>query len=84
VCDASILCNRPSPTHGDAVHLNKLTAHVTDKPLSLTYPQLDEASLRIAAYAEYPGSPQTPAHRHHQGHLIAATDASGRFALLHW
>jgi len=51
-CDASILCNRPAPTHADAVHLNKLTAHVSDNPLSLTYPRLDEASLRIAAYAD--------------------------------
>jgi len=83
-CDASLPCNKPTPTHGDAINLNKLTAFTRDNPLPLTYPRLDDSTLRIAAYADYSGSPQTPAHRHHQGHPIVATDASHLFALLHW
>jgi len=83
-CDASLLCNRPAPALGDAVDLNRLTAYINDNPLSRVYPRLEEASLRISAYAGYSGSPQTPAHRHHQGYLVAATDDSGRLAPLHW
>lgn len=82
-CDVSLLCNKPRPTHGDAVLINKVTEFVQDNPLSLQYPPLDDPTLRISAYADYSGSPQTPAHRHHQGHLIVLTDASHRFAPLH-
>jgi len=82
-CDAFLLCNRPAPTLGNAVHLNKLTAYISDNPLSLVYPRLEEAPLPISAYAESSGSPQTPAYRHHQGHLVVATDDTGRLAPLH-
>jgi len=83
-CDASLLCNRPSPTHGDAVNLNRETALINDNPLSLVDPRLDESTLSVAAYADYSGSPKTPAHRHHQGHIVAAVDDTGRFAPLQW
>lgn len=83
-CDASMLCNSLALTHADAVHLNKLTTHVRDNPLTLVYPILDTATLRILAFSDYSGSPETPARRHHQGHLIVLTDASHRFAPLHW
>jgi len=66
-CDAFLLCNRPAPTLGDAVHLNKLTAYSNDHPLSLVYPRPEEASLRISAFVEYSGSPQTPDYRHQGG-----------------
>jgi len=82
-CDAFLLCNRLSPTLGDAVHLNRLTAYISDNPLSLVYPRLKEAPLHISAYADSSGSPQTPAYRHHQGHLVVATVDTGRFAPFH-
>lgn len=75
---------KPRPMHVDAVHLNNVTFHARDNALTLLSLTLNTAKLRILTYADCSGSPQTPAKRHHQGHIIVATDDTHRFGLLHW
>eukprot|EP00170_Pyropia_yezoensis_P005164 contig_21075_g5178 len=54
--NATRLANLVAPTGADAHHANDALALLTKELLSLQYPKLDRASLRIVVYADYSGS----------------------------
>jgi len=77
--NATALVNCPSPTSADARHANDIIAILTNRPVTLHFPRLDPASLRISVYADYSGSTLSPLPKRQVGFLILLTDSSARF-----
>jgi len=82
--NATHLVNCKDPTSFDARRANYTFTILTNHDVSLHFPRLDPASLRLSVYADYSGSTLSPLHMCQVGYLVLLTDYSHRFLLLHW
>jgi len=82
--NATHLVNCKDPTVLDARRANDTFAILTNRDVSLHFPHLDPASIRLSVYAVYSGSTLSPVHMRQVGYLVLLTDDSHRFSLLHW
>jgi len=81
---ATHLVNCKESTSFDARRANDTFTILTNRDMSLHFPRLDPASLRLSFYADYSGSTLSPVHMRTVGYLCLLTDDSHRFSLLHW
>lgn len=82
--NATQSANLTASTGADARHANDTLALLTNRPLSLHYPKLNRASLRLAVHADYSGSALSNADKCQVGYMAALKDDTNRFALLNW
>jgi len=81
---ATHLVNCKDPTSFDALRANDTFTILTNRKVSLHFPRLDLASLRLSVYADYSGSTLSPVHMRQVGYLVLLTNDSHRCSLLHW
>lgn len=84
ITNATHLSNIKAPTGVDAKRANDALAIFTRRPITLAFPNLDLASLRLAVYAAYSGSTLSAVDKRRVGYIVVLTDASHRIAPLHW
>ncbi|KAK1869742.1 hypothetical protein I4F81_012208 [Pyropia yezoensis] len=82
--NATHLSNLKNPTAVDAKRANDTLAIITWRPVALAFPKLNLATLRLAVFADYSGSTLSAVDKRQVGYIIILTDASHRFAPLHW
>ena len=82
--DATQLANLLNPTGADARRANAALASLYTRPVSLHFTRLNADSLCLDVYADYSGSAVSPLHKRQLGFIIALTDNTRRFSLLHW
>jgi len=82
--NATVLVKSPSLTSADARHANDTITILTNYPVTLHFPRLDTASLRLSVYMDYSGSMLSPLPTRQIGFIILLMDSSAHFLLHPW